>query len=459
MPGPLEAELSAASLIMLQRQHGMPQQLCDLTITSVLTEDVAEYPCDASAAVVRAIIAVGSRPQRSAATSVLGEITASGFYPPAWATVIGRPAPIAAWRRYDVFGDTETIAIEFAYGPDRHVLLVRTDLFRPPAAIQITIADNAAAVTASMQDNTDPLSRWEDLDLATARARLEPALTRCDRGRHPNLPKDSLARLPVARARMRRLPRTPAGAPEVAFDADDRQSAVTAFLSSPAAQDAGDPAILRFWAEVLTGYSSLVPGTPPTRVGPIRLSHVLLGYVPTMVELTPAQRRGMPAAASTWVRWAADIQELDAAARDHLEAQLPTVLARFDASYDDPDNVQHRSYLRDLPATDASALAAALARRSIAVPTPDARTGNSAQRVISVDDPAERRAVILDEYGDCDPPEEMPQAAFLDAVVQASEQLWHDDPPQAWQTALELLADGFGQHEILHELAHATADQ
>jgi hypothetical protein len=221
MPGPLEAELSAASLIMLQRQHGMSQQLCDLTITSVLTEDVAEYPCDASAAVVRAIIAVGSQPQRSAATSVLGEITASGFYPPAWGAVIGRPAPIAAWRRYDVFGDTETIAIEFAYGPDRHVLLVRTDLFRPPAAIQITIADNAAAVTASMQDNTDPLSRWEDLDLATARARLEPALTRCDRGRHPNLPKDSLARLPVARARMRRLPRTPAGAPEVAFLADD----------------------------------------------------------------------------------------------------------------------------------------------------------------------------------------------------------------------------------------------
>jgi hypothetical protein len=134
------------------------------------------------------------------------------------------------------------------------------------------------------------------------------------------------------------------------------------------------------------------------------------------------------------------------------------VLARFDASYDDPDNVQHRSYLRDLPATDASALAAVLARRSIAVPTPDARTGNSAQRVISVDDPAERRAVILDEYGDCDPPEEMPQAAFLDAVVQASEQLWHD-PPQAWQTALALLADGVGQHEILHELAHATAEQ
>ncbi|HEY6796009.1 MAG TPA: hypothetical protein VI248_15140, partial [Kineosporiaceae bacterium] len=253
MPGPLEAELSAASLVTLQRQRGLPQQMCDLTITSVLTEDLAGHPCDQSAAVVRAIIAVGSAPQRSAATSVLGEITASGFYPPAWAAVIGRPAPVAAWRRYDVFGDTETIAIEFAYGPDRHVLLVRTDQFRPPAATQITIDDDVDAVTASLRDSTDPLSRWEDLDLAAARARLEPALARGDRGRHPSLPADSLARLPVARTRMRRLPRTPAVAPDVAFDADDRRSAVTAFLSSPATQDATDPATVQFWAEVLTG--------------------------------------------------------------------------------------------------------------------------------------------------------------------------------------------------------------
>ncbi|HEY6797778.1 MAG TPA: hypothetical protein VI248_24140, partial [Kineosporiaceae bacterium] len=204
-----------------------------------------------------------------------------------------------------------------------------------------------------------------------------------------------------------------------------------------------------------------VPGTPPTRVGPLRLAHVLLGYVPTMVELTPAQRRGMPDAVSAWASWAADIQELDAAAADHLRSQLPTVLARFDAAYDDPDNVQHRSYLRDLPATatDATARAAVLARRSIAVPTPDARTGDSARRLIDVADPAERRALIRDEYGDCDPPEGMSPAAVLNAVMQASDQLWHDDPPQVWQTARQLLAEGVSQHEVLHELARAATGQ
>jgi hypothetical protein len=64
-----------------------------------------------------------------------------------------------------------------------------------------------------------------------------------------------------------------------------------------------------------------------------------------MVELTPVQRRAMPASATAWASWVAVHQELDEAARDHLAAALPTVLARFDANYDDPDNVQHRAYL------------------------------------------------------------------------------------------------------------------
>jgi hypothetical protein len=101
---------------------------------------------------------------------------------------------------------------------------------------------------------------------------------------------------------------------------------------------------------------------------------------------------------------------------------------------------------------DAEALAAIVARRAIAVPLPEARTGDSAERVIDVADPAERRTVIRDEYGECDPPEGMPPAVFLDAVERVSEQLWHDDPPQIWQAARQLFDDGVRQHEILHEL-------
>lgn len=461
MSDPLEVELSAAPIASLPRKFGMNRQLSDLVVTAALAEDVADHPSEESAAALRAIVAVGSKPVRSAAISVLGEVTDCGFYPPAWAGVIGRPDPVAAWRRYDVFGDTETIAVEFAYGPDRHVLLVSTDLFRPRDATQITIEKDPADAASSIQDGTDPLYRWEGLDLAAARARLEPALTRCDQVRHPDLPVDSLAFLPVARSRVRRLPRAQASTPEVAFDAGDRRSAVSAFLSTPAAREAGDSGVVRFWAETLAGYSSLVAGTPPTRVGPLRLSHIVLGYVPTMIELTPEQRHGMPAAVRAWTNWAASHEGLGDLARDHLAAALPTVLDRFDAAYDDPDNAQQRAYLHDRPATstDAKALAAIVARRAIAVPLPDARTGESAERVIDVADPAERRAVIRDEYGECDPPEGMAPAVFLDAVERVSEQLWHDDPPQIWQAARQLIDEGVRQHEILHELVRQPADR
>ena len=36
-------------------------------------------------------------------------------------------------------------------------------------------------------------------------------------------------------------------------------------------------------------------------------------------------------------------------------------------------------------------------------------------------------------------------------------QLWEDDPPEAWQTARRLLDAGYGRHEILHMLGSAVA--
>jgi hypothetical protein len=40
-----------------------------------------------------------------------------------------------------------------------------------------------------------------------------------------------------------------------------------------------------------------------------------------------------------------------------------------------------------------------------------------------------------------------------------AEQLWQDDPPEAWATALRLPRAGFDHHEILHMLAAAFAEQ
>jgi hypothetical protein len=44
-----------------------------------------------------------------------------------------------------------------------------------------------------------------------------------------------------------------------------------------------------------------------------------VGYLPSMVELTQAQRRGMPAAAWVWAWWAASRHSLDAVARARIQ--------------------------------------------------------------------------------------------------------------------------------------------
>jgi len=40
-----------------------------------------------------------------------------------------------------------------------------------------------------------------------------------------------------------------------------------------------------------------------------------------------------------------------------------------------------------------------------------------------------------------------------------AEQLWEDDPPEAWQTARRLLAAGYERHEIFHMLGSALVPQ
>jgi hypothetical protein len=267
--------------------------------------------------------------------------------------------------------------------------------------------------------------------------------------------------LPLARARLRRLPRPQdAATPDTRDDPAGRQAAVTAFLSEieadPAASDGPQPDVVRFWAEVLAGYAGVVPGTSPTLVGPLRLAHIMLGYVPSMFELTPAQRHGMPAAVAAWAAWAATRQGLDDTARARIQADLPTVLGAFDDTYDRSDAARQRGYLRDVSATtaDGRVLAATLARRSIALPAP---TEDPPLHAVDVSDPAVRRAVIEDSYRGCDPPPGMSGADFVAAAADVSEQLWCDDPPQLWQAALRLVADGVPGHEIIHHLVRGAA--
>ena len=240
------------------------------------------------------------------------------------------------------------------------------------------------------------------------------------------------------------------------FSSADRAAAVDEFVKSPLAAEAvaADEDAARFWAEVLTGYSSRIPGEPPGQVGPRKIAHLLLGHVPNTFSLSAAQRQHLEAVVTAWTRWSAEHRGLDEAATARLAESLPEVFARFGPAYDNPDAVTARSYLADLAASDAdvSGLADHVARRMFAVPLPAPDSVPA-----DVSDPAVRRALAETEFAECTPQAGLSGEEFMAAVHRVLAELWDDDPAETFTEARRLFAAGADRHDIIHTLAEKPA--
>src|SRR5579859_1934298 len=337
---PLRAELEAATCMALPRVGRLAPDDAQAFVSKVLVDEAVRQRSAEAAAMLRLLMSLGSGATKRAASQALAQLTESGFYPPEWVTGVGKAEPVQAWRRYDVFGDDEGIAVTFRYGEAEHGVIGHVDLTGIPVAVAVGVAVDAANLIEAMTREDDPFDRVETISLADARRRLETPLARCDEEPDPSLSVDTLAYLPVARSRVRRLPAEGAE-PVPAFTAADRAAAVEEFLASPLAAEAraADEDATRFWAEVLTGYSSRIPGEPPAQVGPRKLAHIMLGHVPNTFALSPAQRQHAEPALTAWTRWSAEHRNLDEAAVARLTEQVPHVLSRFAKAYDDPDAV------------------------------------------------------------------------------------------------------------------------
>jgi hypothetical protein len=423
----------------------------------VLVDEAIRQPSAEGAAVLRLLMSLGSPATKRAASQALARLTQAGIYPPDWVTGAGKAVPVQAWRRYDVFGDDEAIAVTFRYGEAEHGIVGQIDLTGSPVAIAVGVAADAASLIEAIGREDEPFDRTEPICLAEARRRLEAPLARCDEEADPGLSVDTLAYLPVARSRVRRLPAEGAS-PVPVFSSADRAAAVDDFLKSPLAAEAvaDDEDATRFWAEVLTGYSSRIPGEPPGQVGPRKIAHLLLGHVPNAFSLSVAQRQHLEVAVTAWTRWSAEHRGLDEAAAARLAESLPEVFARFGPAYDDPDAVTARSYLADLAVGDADAswLAGQVARRMFAVPMPPAAEDG---RPVDVGDPAVRRALTETEFAECTPHAGLTREEFMAAVHRVLAELWDDDPAETFQAARRMFASGADRHDIIHTLAESPA--
>jgi hypothetical protein len=458
---PLRAELETATCMAIPQVAGQRDASeIEKFISAVLVDGAVRRRTPEGAALLRLLMALGTQDTKRAASRALAELTGAGVYPPDWVTEVGKVTPGQAWRRYDVFGDDEAVAVTFGYGESEHGIVVQVDLAGIPVASAIGVSSNAARLIEAISGDSEEFDRSEQISLPEARRRLLGPLDRADRDPNPDLSADSLAYLPIARSRVRRLPAgdtdtSGVPGPGPLYTAADRAAAVDEFMKSPLAAEAvaADEESTRFWAEVLTGYSGRVPGEPPGQVGPRKLAHIFLGHVPNTFVLSPAQRSYLEPAVTAWVRWSADRRDLGDAETSVLQEQVPKVLSRFGQAYDDPDAAAIRGYASGLAASDAdvSWLSDNVGRRMFALPLPERHAP------LDLADPADRRQLVAAEFGECTPPSGLTSEEFVEAAYRVVEELWRDEESPMFQAASRMFADGVARHDIIHRLAGEPA--
>ena len=109
-------------------------------------------------------------------------------------------------------------------------------------------------------------------------------------------------------------------------------------------------------------------------------------------------------------------------------------------------------------------------RRAFAVPPAVGEVDEIDLELLDPSDPDERRMLIEAEHPELrealESGEEIvvagtPMNPRLHIAMHeiVANQLWDDDPPQTWQTAQRLLAEGYERHEVLHMLASVVSTE
>lgn len=222
-----------------------------------------------------------------------------------------------------------------------------------------------------------------------------------------------------------------------------------------------DDETLRFWAEVMVGFTAL-HACAPTRIGPLWVKAIFALHVPGTFELSLAQRTALLPAVTAWTAWPARREGLPAAGISQLGALLVEIDTTYDAVQDDPKWVPIRCYLSDtvVLTRDCENLRRVLLRRSQAVPLPSQRPPTA--RTLLASDPAQRRQILLDIVQDEQEGQEYEFNSgfenWRDAYLKISDDLWTDASPELGQMVLAYLDDGGADPYLLSALAELALE-
>ena len=250
--------------------------------------------------------------------------------------------------------------------------------------------------------------------------------------------------------------------------AAERDAIVAEFLASPHAAGLPEEAA-QYGARLLVDFGADYDAGRTLRVSPAKIAGFLLDWVPAKVILDDADRDALPHVVTAWVRWAGERTGLDPAAVAQLVDVARDCGEDFREAYEEgADASPIRQFLHGLDTGGGLADAQdALDRRMFAMPYFGTRIGEDDYPRLDPGDPDERRLLIEGEHpeyhavltdpgfdGEIDGVNPRLHIAIHEVVAN---QLWEDDPAEAWRAAKRLRDAGVDRHDILHQLGSVVA--
>jgi hypothetical protein len=106
---------------------------------------------------------------------------------------------------------------------------------------------------------------------------------------------------------------------------------------------------------------------------------------------------------------------------------------------------------------DVRDLAAAVTRRSVAIPLPGTR--DSVPATTDVTDPAARAASVEREFAICTLDAGQTREDPIASATRVVEELWSGQPTSTWEAARALLAEGRNRHDVIHALVQRSGSR
>jgi hypothetical protein len=399
--------------------------------------------------------------QREAAGAAAAEVAARGVPEPPWSGQTGQVTPRTCWSLETIYGEDVTLLSLFDSPSGAQAVVTLLDYSDLDGWVpeSFVVNDPAEALDVMREDeaNSEGFARLREISPAAARELIEEGIAGTDQLTDVTPGENFVDFRALTLARCRAMPLR---APREPVPEQHRADLVAEFLAS------ADAAHLPNEPDVAELARSIVDfGCEEDRGQPERLSPTKLDILLDELAFTDDQDDQLITdVLLAWTRWIGARHQLPEEAVD----ELLDVIENGGLSEDAEETLEliMEGLLAEGPShsTDSEELREAVERRMFAMPFCSTRIGEEDYPELDPNDPDHRRLMVIGSHPEFhsildDPFAEDVEINGVDprtwlAVEETIvNQLWHDDPPEAWAAVTRLRELGLDRAEILARLA------